>query len=140
VQAQDHFFDLSGVLYVNYLATQALDIRGGYGASLDALVDTKVLRISYASPLEVTLAVSSLAGSAVLVAGSCVGLFNAVQHARVSKADADLKVEVRRQILTQVQTKTGPAKRGFPTVDVDELIEGATRAAINVAAVDVYED
>src|SRR5688572_5254775 len=80
VQAQDHFFDLSGFLYVNYLATQALDIRGGYGASLEALVDTKVLRISYASPLEVTLAVSSLAGSAVLVARSCVRLFNAVQH------------------------------------------------------------
>jgi hypothetical protein len=76
----------------------------------------------------------------VLVARSCVALFDAVQRARLNKADVDLRIEVRRLVLEQLKAKPRSVKRGFPTVDVDELIEGATRAAINLERLEVQED
>lgn len=144
VDAQERLFDISCLMWAGYAITAA-DQRRESSSPLnkevsrrvdslarDALGTTRVQSISYNSPLEVFLLISSVAGSVAVVGRTILGLHEAAQKARRTAA------ETATFVLAHEVVRDG--LRSSMDLDLDALLEfteGAGRALTDLAEVNV---
>ena len=100
-----------------------------------ALTRTTVEHISYNSPLEIVLGVSSAAGSALSVGYAAVRLFERIQNARVTKAESDVRVEAAQVVIQALREKY--ADKEIESLDLDWHIDAAASIALEMQSVKV---
>ncbi len=146
VEAQDHLFDLNALVFVSYLGATPVDAHrpsfqpGGrlLRVAKDALEDTRLESLSYNSPLEIAMYISAVAAPVALVGNGIISLFNRVQTARMTKADADVYVVAQGLVLESLERQ----RAAGVDVDADNVklfVEGATRAALTVQSLQIEE-
>ena len=96
-----------------------------------ALENTTVASVSFKSPLEISLWVSSVVGSVSATAGAIITIFNRAQRARVNKADADMNVQARRFVVEAIEAQR---RAGLDTQldNLQQFIDGAVRASLSL--------
>jgi len=136
VTAQDHLYDLSCLMLVAYMLdpeqpdgdaedTKRLPWKHGERLSVRAAHDTRVVSITYDGPLEIVLAMSSLAGRTELIAERLHHLYQDVHQASALTATSSTHVvgeSIVRRHLEQ-------ALADIPSADGNRWVEGAARAA-----------
>lgn len=92
-------------------------------AAVDLMARQRVLRITYASPLDVWLTVVQIGGGTVLLGRGAIYLFERLQAARVSKHAADTKIEAMRLMRESLRIRMQPgADFGRPD-EAEESLE-----------------
>jgi hypothetical protein len=77
-------------------------------SSVEAELFTRIDRVSYNSPLEITLLIMGGAGSAIAIANRVISLHNRYQQARVFRSEADVRVAVNQAILAELEDRERP--------------------------------
>lgn len=104
-----------------------------------ALDDTRLRRISYNSPFEVALAISSAAGSIALLSSSLVGVWIKVQRAK--RETASTMTHILAEEIIQDELEHYRMTRGEPVSHRTEaFIQAATRASLNMSNLEVEPD
>jgi hypothetical protein len=154
VDAQDYVYGLGGFLFYGFLIAQLVqplppglsispslrEVRESSSAAKQAVRDTRLERLSYNSPLEVTLAIPTAVGATVAAGGatfigrSILRLFTDFQAARVAKADADVQVAIRREILAQLHRRN-VTREHIVELDLGSLIDAAVVGAATISTI-----
>ena len=144
IEAQDFLYDLGCLMLVGYMldpgesaehggVVKRWPWKRGEQLAAQAANDTHVRSITYNSPLEIVLAVSWIAGSAVVIAERLVHLYQDVQRARALTATTSTHVAAQsivRRHLEQVLAD-------IPTEQGNRWIVGAARAAESIEHLDL---
>ncbi len=146
IDAQDYLYDLGCLMLVGYLLgndykasahgyVRLMHAKQAEGIAIDAANDTRVRSISYNSPLEVVLTLSSAGVAVTLVGERLVRLYREIQETRAMTAGVSTRLMRERIVQRHLeQYLTGT------TEQTNRWVEGAARASSTIEHLEVEPD